>query len=131
MTKPVDAGALLAKVGELIARGRERRAREREVVLAIGAHPDDVEIGCGGILLRHAAAGAELVVLTLTGGEAGGTAETPAAGARPAAPPPSARPYPPALSDISRSAGRPPPNAIHDAGGEGPPTTVHTPTPRR
>ena len=41
----------------LVAVTRERRAAGREVVLAVGAHPDDVEIGVGGILLRHAAAG--------------------------------------------------------------------------
>ncbi len=41
-------------------------------ILAIGAHPDDVEIGVGGILLRHRAAGDSVNILTLTGGEAGG-----------------------------------------------------------
>jgi LmbE family N-acetylglucosaminyl deacetylase len=49
-----------------------RKAQQREVVLAIGAHPDDVEIGCGGILLRHGAGGDAVNILTLTGGEAGG-----------------------------------------------------------
>jgi LmbE family N-acetylglucosaminyl deacetylase len=44
------------------------------VVLAVGAHPDDVEIGVGGILLRHVAEGHDVTVLTLTGGEAGGVA---------------------------------------------------------
>ena len=44
-------------------------------VLAIGAHPDDVELGCGATLLAHAAAGDTVTVLVLTGGEAGpGTA---------------------------------------------------------
>lgn len=44
-------------------------------VLAIGAHPDDVELGCGGALLAHVAAGDTVTVLVLTGGEAGpGTA---------------------------------------------------------
>ena len=41
-------------------------------MLAVGAHPDDVEIGIGGILLRHASQGHRVTVLTLTGGEAGG-----------------------------------------------------------
>ena len=72
LTKPVDAPTLVAKVTELIAAARARKAEEREVVLAIGAHPDDVEIGCGGILLRHAAVGDDVNVLTLTGGEVGG-----------------------------------------------------------
>ncbi len=72
LTKPVDPQALLAKVGELIAAVGVRKAQQREVILAIGAHPDDVEIGCGGILLRHGARGDAVNILTLTGGEAGG-----------------------------------------------------------
>jgi LmbE family N-acetylglucosaminyl deacetylase/CheY-like chemotaxis protein len=72
LTKPIDARALVAKVSELVAVARVRKAKGREVVLAIGAHPDDVEIGCGGILLRHAALGDQVNVLTLTGGESGG-----------------------------------------------------------
>ncbi len=74
LTKPVDGPALAGKVSELIAAARGRKADRREVVLAIGAHPDDVEIGCGGILVRHAAAGDDVNILTLTGGEVGGVA---------------------------------------------------------
>jgi LmbE family N-acetylglucosaminyl deacetylase len=40
-------------------------------VLAIGAHPDDVELGCGGALLAHVAAGDTVTVLVMTGGENG------------------------------------------------------------
>ncbi|HEX8581293.1 MAG TPA: PIG-L deacetylase family protein [Acidimicrobiales bacterium] len=40
-------------------------------VLAIGAHPDDVELGCGGALLRHAARGDEVHLLVMTVGELG------------------------------------------------------------
>jgi LmbE family N-acetylglucosaminyl deacetylase/CheY-like chemotaxis protein len=72
LTKPVDAPTLLAKVAELVAAASKRKSERRQVVLAIGAHPDDVEIGCGGILLRHAALGDTVNVLTLTGGEVGG-----------------------------------------------------------
>jgi LmbE family N-acetylglucosaminyl deacetylase/ActR/RegA family two-component response regulator len=72
LTKPVDGPALAAKVVELTATARGRKADRRAVVLAIGAHPDDVEIGAGGILLRHAALGDEVNILTLTGGEVGG-----------------------------------------------------------
>ena len=75
LTKPVDPGALLEKANGLIAVTRDRRAKGQEVVLAIGAHPDDVEIGVGGILLRHAAQGHRVTVLTLTGGEQGGVRE--------------------------------------------------------
>jgi len=72
LPKPVDRGALLTKTDELIALARTRKAAARAVVLAIGAHPDDVEIGVGGILLSHTAKGDQVNVLTLTGGEAGG-----------------------------------------------------------
>ncbi|CAA9277134.1 MAG: hypothetical protein AVDCRST_MAG57-3503 [uncultured Blastococcus sp.] len=40
-------------------------------VLAIGAHPDDIELGCGASLLAHAAAGDVVTMLVLTGGESG------------------------------------------------------------
>ena len=32
-------------------------------VLAIGAHPDDIELGCGGALLAHVAAGDRVTML--------------------------------------------------------------------
>ncbi len=41
------------------------------VVLAIGAHPDDVEFGCGGTLAKWAAAGCEIHHLVLTDGSKG------------------------------------------------------------
>jgi LmbE family N-acetylglucosaminyl deacetylase len=37
-------------------------------VLAIGAHPDDVEIGCGGSLLAHRQAGDDVTLLVMTTG---------------------------------------------------------------
>ena len=40
-------------------------------VLAVGAHPDDVELGCGGTLLRHHERRDEITVLVMTGGERG------------------------------------------------------------
>ncbi|MGY1813018.1 PIG-L deacetylase family protein [Blastococcus sp. SYSU D00820] len=40
-------------------------------VLAIGAHPDDIELGCGGALLAHVAAGHTVTMLVVTGGENG------------------------------------------------------------
>lgn len=47
-------------------------------ILAIGAHPDDVELSCAGTLLKEQAAGKKTGVLDLTRGELGsrGTAET-------------------------------------------------------
>ncbi|MBU1087051.1 MAG: PIG-L family deacetylase [Candidatus Omnitrophica bacterium] len=41
-------------------------------VLVIGAHPDDIEIGCGGSLLKYAQAGHNVYLLVLTCGEVGG-----------------------------------------------------------
>jgi LmbE family N-acetylglucosaminyl deacetylase len=40
-------------------------------VLAVGAHPDDIELGCAGTLLRHVAVGDEVTMLVMTRGEAG------------------------------------------------------------
>jgi LmbE family N-acetylglucosaminyl deacetylase len=40
-------------------------------VLAVGAHPDDIELGCGATLLAHAAAGDSVTMLVMTGGENG------------------------------------------------------------
>lgn len=46
-------------------------------ILAIGVHPDDVELGCGGTLLKHIADGRKVGILDLTRGELGtrGSAE--------------------------------------------------------
>jgi len=46
-------------------------------VLAIGSHPDDVELGCGGTLALLSGQGLKVGILNLTGGEAGtrGTVE--------------------------------------------------------
>lgn len=40
-------------------------------VLAVGAHPDDIELGCGATLLAHSAAGDVVTMLVVTGGENG------------------------------------------------------------
>ncbi|MBI1758900.1 MAG: PIG-L family deacetylase [Actinobacteria bacterium] len=40
-------------------------------VLAVGAHPDDIELGCGGALAAHGMAGDAVAMLVLTGGERG------------------------------------------------------------
>lgn len=40
-------------------------------VLAIGAHPDDVELACGGLLIKLAQQGKRVAVLDLTRGEMG------------------------------------------------------------
>ncbi len=44
-------------------------------ILALGAHPDDIEIGCGGTLLRYAEQGADIYLYIATYGEKGGDVE--------------------------------------------------------
>ena len=42
-------------------------------ILAIGAHPDDIEFGCGGTLIKYAAKGARIDLLVMTDGARGGS----------------------------------------------------------
>ena len=46
-------------------------------ILAFGAHPDDVELGCGATIAKHVAIGKKVGVVDLTRGELGtrGSAE--------------------------------------------------------
>ncbi|MET0784560.1 MAG: response regulator [Leifsonia flava] len=76
LTKPVPSTVLVETVHRLGARSRQAAAaRQKRTVLAIGAHPDDVEIGVGGVLAAHAAAGDPIVILTLSRGARGGAAD--------------------------------------------------------
>ncbi len=47
-------------------------------ILAIGAHPDDLEFGCGSLLAKESSTGAQIKLLVLSKGEAGtvGTPES-------------------------------------------------------
>lgn len=74
LTKPIASAALISVVARLAEEFRATKASvaDPEVVLAIGAHPDDVEIGVGGILAAHRAAGDEIHILTLSRGGRGG-----------------------------------------------------------
>jgi len=47
------------------------RPANKDVVLAIGAHPDDLEFGCGGTILRYREDGCTVIGLTLSNGESG------------------------------------------------------------
>ena len=42
-------------------------------ILAIGAHPDDIEFGCGGALIKYTQKGHRLFLLVMTGGGLGGS----------------------------------------------------------
>ncbi|MGC1206622.1 MAG: PIG-L deacetylase family protein [Ornithinimicrobium sp.] len=65
---PEDAMSMNGTL-ERLGQGAFNRA---ERVLAIGAHPDDVEIGCAGALLGHRRRGDSVSILTLSHGEVGG-----------------------------------------------------------
>jgi LmbE family N-acetylglucosaminyl deacetylase len=41
-------------------------------ILAIGAHPDDIEFGCGGALIKYARQGHDVFLLVMTDGGGGG-----------------------------------------------------------
>ena len=63
------------------------RSKSGPRILAVGAHPDDIEFGCGGVLLSEAARGSELFLVICSRGEAGshGTPDEREAEARAAA----------------------------------------------
>jgi len=69
LLKPFSKKTILGKISEAL---HFKKTKAKRKVLAIGAHPDDVEIGCGGILLRHAKAGDEIHILTMSYGSKGG-----------------------------------------------------------
>jgi DNA-binding response OmpR family regulator len=67
LLKPIGASDLVTAVTRLASEGRLTQAtdRPRRHILAIGAYPDDVEIGVGGILAGHRADGDTVTILTL------------------------------------------------------------------
>ena len=44
-------------------------------ILAIGAHPDDIEYGCAGTLIKYAQRGHHIYLMVLTSGQEGGSSE--------------------------------------------------------
>lgn len=76
LQKSMPPEQILARIGSVLAEGRAARLAARQAVLAIGAHPDDVEIGAAGALLAHRGMGHEVTILTLTHGARGGTRAT-------------------------------------------------------
>lgn len=68
---PSDRAQTTRRIGRLA----HARAASVERVLAIGAHPDDVEIGSAGMLLEHRRNGDEITILTLSRGAVGGDTE--------------------------------------------------------
>jgi LmbE family N-acetylglucosaminyl deacetylase len=46
------------------------------VILAIGSHPDDIELGCGGTISAASTAGQKVIAVYMTKGEKSGNPET-------------------------------------------------------
>lgn len=78
LAKPIDSAMLVQRVTELASAYRTAQSNtpEKAVILAIGAHPNDVEVGVGGILAAHRDAGNPVTILVLSrGGIEGGARE--------------------------------------------------------
>lgn len=85
LVKPVSTEQVVDRATTLAKETRARRQAHHQKVLAVGAHPDDVEIGVGATLAAHAAAGDEITILTLSGGAVGGASDVRRAESRAAA----------------------------------------------
>jgi LmbE family N-acetylglucosaminyl deacetylase/CheY-like chemotaxis protein len=120
--KPLRPETLMSAVTALISRGRGGH----EKVLAIGAHPDDVEIGAAGTLLAHRAAGHELAILTMSRGARGGSDDARATEAREAAAILGAELYLEDLTDTAISEGDPTISAVRAVIEAVQPTTIYT-----
>jgi LmbE family N-acetylglucosaminyl deacetylase len=49
----------------------DKKLKMKIDILAIGAHPDDVELSCAGTLAKEIANGKQVAILDLTQGELG------------------------------------------------------------
>ncbi|MFT6819326.1 MAG: two-component system response regulator HydG [Myxococcota bacterium] len=67
--KPLLQGDLVKRIRNALAKVSPATGR---TILAIGAHPDDVEIAIGGTLAAHRDAGDEIILLCLSWGASGG-----------------------------------------------------------
>jgi len=127
LPKPIAPTTLVAQVERLVERQRTRdEATER--VLAIGAHPDDVEIGVGGILLNHRTLGDEVTIATMSRGARGGEAVRRANEAADAAQILGARLYLEDLEDTRIPEGDPTVGLLEQVIKEARPTIVYTHT---
>lgn len=69
LAKPFSLDDLANRVVAMATSGVHAPRVAQRTIMAIGAHPDDVERGCGGILARHRKAGDRVVIVTMTRGE--------------------------------------------------------------
>lgn len=71
--KPLDKNEFIPRVELLLKASRTNKlTKNKKIILAIGAHPDDVEFGCSGTLAKYKSEGSEINILTLSLGGVGG-----------------------------------------------------------
>ena len=126
LEKPLRPAQLTATVTRLVAKGRAERQARREVVLAVGAHPDDVEIGVGGTLAAYHQMGHQVAILTLSRGARGGAEKERAGESEQSAQILGARLYLEDLEDTRISEGDPTIRIISRVIGEVEPTMIYT-----
>jgi len=126
LEKPLRPAQLTATVTRLVAKGRAERQARREIVLAVGAHPDDVEIGVGGTLAAYHQMGHQVAILTLSRGARGGAEKERAAESGQSAQILGARLYLEDLEDTRISEGDPTIRIIGRVIGEVEPTMIYT-----
>ncbi len=126
LQKPLRPAQLTETVTRLVAKGRAERQLAREVVLAIGAHPDDVEIGAGGALAAYHQMGHQVAILTLSRGARGGPEQARAGESEQAAQALGAKLYLEDLEDTRISEGDPTIRIISRVIGEVQPTMIYT-----
>ena len=126
LQKSMPKDMLLATISAVVAKSRAARLASRQAVLAIGAHPDDVEIGAGGTLAVHGDLGHEIAILTLCRGSRGGEADRRAAESHAAASILSAELYLEDLEDTGIEEGDPTIGVISRVIGEVAPTAIYT-----
>lgn len=68
--KPLNETEFVSRVLSLAEEARLKKSEK--IILAIGAHPDDIEIGCGGTLAKLHAEGNSINIATLSLGAVGG-----------------------------------------------------------
>ncbi|MGD2120358.1 MAG: response regulator [Gemmatimonadota bacterium] len=70
LDKPLDGQELMTIARNLLRLKSEGDSNSR-IVLAVGAFPGDVEVGCGGTLMKHALRGDQVQVLVISLGKEG------------------------------------------------------------
>ena len=70
-SKPIDPAEMVSQIQGLLSRKRASvEAGQAPTVVAVGACPGDVEMGCGGLLSKHRQEGHKIFIVNLAGGGA-------------------------------------------------------------